>query len=428
MFFHKLPKVVALFLFVPVVLLMTPASRLYSQSSQPVDTARVKTGIEVLADIDFKPLKGKKVGLITNPTGVNYELKSTIDMLHESDNVELVALFGPEHGVRGNYSAGEKVGKTIDPKTGVPVYSLYGSRLAPTDSMLQDIDVLIYDIQDIGVRSYTYISTMGRSMEAAAENDVHFVVLDRPNPLGGNRIEGPVVEPAFESFVSQFPIPYVYGLTVGELARMLNGEGMIGEQKCRLTVIPMRRWERDMLFEDTGLPWVPTSPHIPYKRSPLYYVSTGILGELDVVSEGVGYTLPFHMYAAPWIEADKMADSLNALNLKGVQFRPVHYKPYYGGDKGKELHGVQIHIREAARLNLMALQFRFMEIHNKMYPEKNTFKEAREPRIRMFDKVVGTDSVRKVFMEQGSYESIEPILNKDVEAFREKSKMYHLYH
>ena len=258
----------------------------------------VKTGLEVLTEGQFHVLKGKKVGLITNPTGINRNLVSTVDILFNAPEVDLVALYGPEHGVRGDYTAGAHVGFFKDPKTGLPVYSLYGKNKKPSKEMLKGIDVLVYDIQDIGSRSYTYISTLGLAMEAAAENNVKMVVLDRPNPLGGLKMEGMVTEADFISFVSQFPIPYVHGLTVGELAVFLNNEKLLKNgAQCDLEVVKMQNWKRNMNFEATGLPWVASSPHIPHAHSSYYYPISGILGELYVYNIGVGYTLPFQLFA-----------------------------------------------------------------------------------------------------------------------------------
>ncbi len=252
--------------------------------------AQVKTGIDVLQERDFESLKGKRVGLVTNPTGIDNQLRSTIDILHE--NVNLVALFGPEHGVRGDFSAGDHVGNQVDIPTGLPVYSLYGKSRKPDPASLEQVDVIVYDIQDVGVRSYTFISTMGLVMEAASELNKEIVILDRPNPLGGNRVEGPLVEDGFHSFVSQYKIPYIYGLTCGELALFLNGEGMLKDgMKCSLTVVPMEGWERTMTFGTTGLQWVPTSPHIPDYNTAFFYPATGIIGELDPNMIGIGYTL-----------------------------------------------------------------------------------------------------------------------------------------
>ncbi len=391
-------------------------------------TEVVKTGIEVLRDHNFDILEGKKVGLITNPTGVDAKLKSTIDILFEAKNVQLVALFGPEHGVRGDFAAGDYVGNYEDSLTKLPVYSLYGKTRKPSSEILSGIDVLVYDIQDIGCRSYTYISTMGLAMEAAAENNIEFIVLDRPNPLGGSRVEGNIVEDGYESFVSQFKIPYVYGLTCGELARMLNSESMLGNGlKCDLKIVAMEGWKRNMTFTDTNLPWVPTSPHIPNKESALFYVSTGILGELGVVSEGVGYTLPFEILAADWIDPNLMTNKMNSLNLEGVLFRPITFKPFYGRDKGKELHGVQIYITDYSKINLVSIQFLFLQVNNELYPDKNPFKLCQESRLKMFDKVCGTSKIRELFSEDMKYQSIKNYLNKDIDKFKTLSKKYFLY-
>ncbi|HPN37258.1 MAG TPA: DUF1343 domain-containing protein [Melioribacteraceae bacterium] len=388
---------------------------------------KVKTGIEVLRDNNFDILKNKRIGLVTNPTGVDSKLKSTIDILFEAESVNLVALFGPEHGVRGDYAAGEYVDFYKDEKTGLPVYSLYGKTRKPNKDMLNGIDAIVYDIQDIGCRSYTYISTMGLLMEAASENNIEIIVLDRPNPLGGIRIEGNYAEPNFISFVSQFSIPYVYGLTCGELANYLNNEGLLKDKaKCSLTVIPMEGWKREMSFEETGLEWVPTSPHIPHKDSPFYYVLSGILGELDVISIGVGYTIPFQTFAAKWINGNDLANNLNSLNLPGVIFRPVTYKPYYAVYKGETINGVQIHITDFEKVNLTEIQFYFMQVHNILYPDKNIF-EMSKSRHHMFDKVSGSDNIRKLFSKNYKFDEIKEYLFKDVEDFRTKSKKYFMY-
>jgi len=391
-------------------------------------TAVVQTGIEVLRDRGFDSLLGKRVGLITNPTGVDSKLNSTIDILYNSKDVNLVVLYGPEHGVRGDHAAGERVESYTDEQTRLPVYSLYGKTRKPTRAMLKDVDVLVYDIQDVGCRSYTYISTMGLAMEAAAENNIEFVVLDRPNPLGGEKVEGNIVEKGFASFVSQFPIPYVYGLTCGELAAMLNEESMLEKGiKCRLTIIPMKNWKRSMTFDATGLPWAPTSPHIPTASTAMYYVATGILGELGTISEGVGYTIPFEIFAGRWINTVAIVEKLNALKLEGILFRPLTFKPFYGKLKDSMLHGVQLHITDPSKLNLMSLQFLFMQAHNEIYPDKNPFSMAGEANLRAFDRVVGTDEIRKRFVKRMKYEDIREYLEKDVEAFRTRSRKYCLY-
>jgi len=387
---------------------------------------QVKTGIEVLRDQNFKILQGKRVGLITNPTGVDRNLKSTVDILFEAQNVKLVALFGPEHGVRGDAHAGDKVDNITDTKTGLPVYSLYGKTRRANPEMLKGIDVLVYDIQDIGCRSFTFISTMGLAMEVAAENNIEFVVLDRPNPLGGEKIEGNLADSSFISFVSQFKIPYIYGLTCGELARMLNEENML-KKKCKLTVIKMKGWHRSMTWEQTGLEWVIASPHIPNKNSSYFYPVTGILGELGYLSIGVGYTLPFQMVGAPWINAEKFASAMNQLKLAGLEFRPIYFKPFYSVFKDENCQGVQIHIMDYRKAKLAEVQFYMMQELAKLYPDKAVFNNANKDRYNMFDKVSGSDQIRLRFAKNNSVADINDFWNKDVENYLKISKKYYLY-
>ncbi|MCE5331606.1 MAG: DUF1343 domain-containing protein [Bacteroidales bacterium] len=387
---------------------------------------QVKTGIEVLRSQKFQLLEGKRVGLITNPTGVDSDMKSTIDILFEAPNVKLVALFGPEHGVRGDSYAGDKVDNVTDPKTGLPVYSLYGKTRKATPEMLEGIDVLVYDVQDNGCRSFTYISTMGLAMEAAAENNIEFVVLDRPNPLGGKKIEGNLTEDPFISFVSQFKIPYLYGQTCGELALMLNEEKMLKKQ-CNLSIVKMKGWHRKMNWEDTGLEWVVASPHIPHKHSSYYYPATGILGELGYVSIGVGYTLPFQIVGAPWINADSLTNALNKLNLQGIAFRPIHFKPFYATFKDEHCHGVEIHIMNLKQAQLSEIQFYIMQELNKLYPAKAVFNNANRDRFNMFDKVSGSDQIRLKFSVNHSFDDIKGYWYKDADNYRNLSKKYYLY-
>ena len=421
--------VVALVAF--AVLLPSCTAEVQQEKSNKV----VKTGIDVLESNGFKQLQGKKVGLVTNPSGVNNKLVSTVDILANAPGVELVALYGPEHGVRGDIHAGDKVSDEVDSKTGVPVYSLYGKTRKPTPEMLKDVDAIVYDIQDNGCRSFTFISTLGLLMEAAAENGKEVIVLDRPNPLGGNKVEGNIVEAGNFSFVSQFEIPYLYGLTVGELAQMLNEEGMLkGEKgtndtivKCNLTVVPMEGWSRDMVYTDTRLPWVLPSPHMPQAETSYYYPATGILGELGYMSIGVGYTLPFQMVAAPWINAAEFADALNALNLPGVTFRPINVKPFYSVGKGENMGGVQIYITDYEKAHLTSIQFYIMQEVARMYPEHEVMANANTGRFRMFDLVSGSNFIREKFTETKQYKDIEDYWNKDVESFKQKSAKYHLY-
>lgn len=387
---------------------------------------RIQTGIEVLKKSNFKLLEGKRVGLITNPTGVDNQLKSTIDILHEAPNVNLVALFGPEHGVRGDVHAGDHVDNSSDPTTGLPVGSLYGKTRKATPDMLKGIDVLVYDIQDIGCRSFTYISTMGLAMEAAAENNIEFVVLDRPNPLGGLKVEGNLAEDGYISFVSQFKIPYLYGLTCGELAQMLNEENMLAKQ-CKLTVVKMKGWKRKMDYTQTGLQWIPSSPHIPHAHSAFFYPVSGIVGELGYLSIGVGYTIPFQMFAADWIKAEEFASALNKLHLPGVHFRPMHLKPFYSVGVGTQMQGVQVHLTDYQKANLSEIQFYVMQVIAQLYPDKAVFANANEKRFDMFDKVSGSNQIRLLFAKNNRFEDIQAYWNKDVEAFKKLSKKYYLY-
>ncbi len=389
---------------------------------------KMETGLEVLIKNKFDILQGKRVGLVTNPTGVDNQLVSTVDILHHAPGVKLAALYGPEHGVRGEFTAGEYVDSETDPTTGLPVYSLYGKTRKPSPEMLNDIDILVYDIQDIGSRSYTFISTLGLLMEAASEKGIPVVVLDRPNPLGGVRMEGAVTRPGFFSFVSQFAIPYIHGMTVGELAKFLNGEGLLTNGiKCDLRVVKMNGWSRKMLFGDTGLPWVPSSPHVPHGDTPLYYPATGIAGELYAVSIGVGYTIPFQTFAAEWINADSLASALGALKLPGVIFRPVHYKPYYSTLQGKMVHGVQIHLTDPSKAPLSLIQFYIMQEAHRLWPDKNLFEMCDQSRLSMFDKVCGTDEVRLAFTKSFRVDDILGLWNNDIPAFRARASKYFLY-
>lgn len=392
--------------------------------------AVVKPGIEVLRDGSFAQLQGKRVGLVTNPSGIDNNLKSTVDILNEAPGVKLVALFGPEHGVRGNAHAGDAVGDEVDVKTGVKMYSLYGRTHKPTPEMLRDIDVLVYDIQDIGCRSYTFYATMGVCMEACAENGKEFMVLDRPNPLGGNKVEGNLVEDGYFSFVSKYRIPYVYGLTPGELATLLNEEHHI-KGHANLTVIPMDGWTRDMKFRDTGMPWVLPSPQIPTPESAFFYPLSGIIGELYIFNTGIGYTLPFQLFCATWADADRVCDAMNALNLPGLLFRPINVKPFFvtsvdvNQDK-KEVHGVQTYITDVDKANLTLTQFYFLQVMHELYPEVKIF-EQNPKRYAMFDKVCGSKEIRERFTKRYRVEDMADYWNKDVEDFKMLSSKYYIY-
>ena len=389
--------------------------------------AQVRTGIDVLEEEDgLGMFAGKRVGLLTNPTGVDAHLKSTIDIFYESPDVNLTTLFAPEHGVRGNQYAGPSVSNDKDDLTGLPVYSLHGKVRKPTPDMLRNVDVIVYDIQDVGCRSYTFISSLGLLMEAAAENDKEVVVLDRPNPLGGNKVEGPLVEQGYFSFVSQFAIPYIYGLTCGELATLINAERPAGK-RCRLSVVKMQGWHRNMTFAQTGLPWVPTSPQIPTSETACFYPMTGICGELGALNIGVGYTLPFHLFAAKWIDAIDFANAMNNLNLPGLAFRPIVFQPFFGSASGSTLQGVQVYITDYEVASLTEVQFYAIQVLHHLYPSKDVFTLGNVKSFAMFDNVCGSAKVRSLFSKRYQFSDVQQFWRKDAAAFRKKSAAYFLY-
>jgi uncharacterized protein YbbC (DUF1343 family) len=389
---------------------------------------RVMLGNEVLAAEGFKVLAGKRVGLITNPSGVNRRLESTLDVLRAAPGVTLVALFGPEHGIYGDVPAGDKVESRTDARTGLPVHSLYGATRKPTPAMLQGLDVLVYDLQDTGCRSYTFISTMGEAMAACGEAGIEFMVLDRPNPLGGERIEGPLVaQENFRSFVSRWDIPYVYGLTCGELAGLINDRGWI-KPRCQLTVVPMRGWRRTMVWRDTGLPWVPASPHVPHGESPLFQVATGMLGEIGNVSIGVGYTLPFQTVGMPKVNPQALAAKLNGYALPGVRFRPLTYKPYYATYKDEIVGGVQLFFTDPAVAPLTAINYYALEAL-KQVAGRDVLAEAvkANKKFDMFDKVNGTDATRLALQAGKSAAEIVAGWKAGEEKFRAERQQYLRY-
>lgn len=416
-----------------VLVLVMSLSSLNVQARKQNDSKAVKLGIEVLRDRGFEGLVGKRVGLVTNPSGVDSELRSTIDILYNAPGVHLVALYGPEHGVRGDVYAGGKVDDAKDALTGLPVYSLYGSTRKPTPEMLKDIDIMVYDIQDVGVRSYTFISTLGLVMEACAEKGIPVMVLDRPNPLGGKKIEGSYVEDGYYSFVSQYKIPYVYGLTVGELAIMINEEGLNRGQKgnqdparCRLFVVAMEGWTRDMTYQDTGLPWVLPSPNIPFADSPMYYASSGVCGELyGYLNIGIGYTLPFQVFGAEWMDPNALKARLESYNIPGVSFRTIWFKPFSGSLAGKLVGGVQYFFTDYEEARLTETQFYVMQAVTELYPDKKAFEVVSG--VGLFDKVCGTDYIRNTFSATYKIADIQKYWRKDEADFRSLSTKYYLY-
>ena len=387
--------------------------------------AQVQLGSEVLTANGFKELQGKRVGLITNPSGVSRNGESTIDLLRRAPGVKLVALFGPEHGVYGDVNAGEWVAERTDQRTGLPVHSLYGATRKPTPAMLKSLDALAYDLQDTGVRSYTFISTMGLAMEACAEAGIEFIVLDRPNPLGGERVEGPLVDDRFRSFVGQWNIPYAYGMTCGELARMINDEGWI-KKPCKLTVVPMHGWRRSMVWRDTGLLWRPSSPNVPRGDSPLYYAATGLFGELaggSGTSIGTRLRRPFDCVIAPWLDANKMRAAMQGYGLRGISF-PTFSVTH----EGQRLHGVLLKINEPARAPLVAINFYLLDAIEKA-SGRDLFAEVVQRRkdFQMFDKVCGTDEIRRELRAGKSATEIVDSWKAGEDGFRRRREDYLLY-
>jgi uncharacterized protein YbbC (DUF1343 family) len=390
--------------------------------------ADVKLGIDVLEERQFAELKGKRVGLITNATGLDSHGVSTVDILRQAPDVHLVALFGPEHGVYGSDWAGVYVPSSIDKHTGLPVYSLYGPNKKPTLEMLKGIDVLVYDIQDIGCRSYTFISTLGLAMEAAGEAGIKFYVLDRPNPLNGNRVEGMMPGPGYRNFECQWDIPYVYGLTPGELAYMIESSKGWIKKKPALTIVPMVGWYRSMYWKDTGLIWVPTSPHIPTAETSLFYVATGFLGEAGGISHGIGYTLPFQLVGHPSFDSFTITGELNQLGVPGVLFRPATFEPFYGVFKNRVISGSELFFTDPDQVNLCNLA---VQILCQMY---------HEPGIRMFkadasgdagpdafDKIAGGDALRLAIEKGETPEEIIASWQAGLSDFREARRHYLLY-
>ncbi|MGE1165024.1 exo-beta-N-acetylmuramidase NamZ family protein [Peribacillus simplex] len=379
---------------------------------------KVSPGIEVLLKEEKNVLRGKKVGLITNPTGIDSKLTSIVDLLHDDPDINLTALFGPEHGVRGDAQAGASVEYYMDEKTGLPVYSLYGKTKKPTPEMLKDVEVLVFDIQDVGTRYYTYIYTMAYAMEAARENDIPIIVLDRPNPQGGESVDGPVLEPEFSSFVGMYPIPLKHGMTVGELATLFNKEFKIGAD---LKVIKMRGWKRDMDYDDTGLPFVLPSPNMPTVSTSFVYPATGLI-EGTNVSEGRGTTKPFELIGAPYINSDELAGKLNALRLPGVKFRAASFTPTFSKHAGKLSHGVEIYVTDRAEFKAVPTGLHIIKTIHDLYPDDFEFLAANN-----FNLLIGNGWVKSRIEEGSSVDEIMKEYQVKQDAFKKVRKNYLLY-
>lgn len=361
----------------------------------------VKVGIDLLFNEDYLSLiKGKKIGLITNQTAINANKLSTVEVIKNKENIygyKLVAIFAPEHGLHGDFYGESEFSDTVD-DDGVPIYSLHGKTRRPTDVMLKNIDVLIYDIQDIGSRSYTYETTLYYAMEEASKRRISVMVLDRPNPLNGVIVDGPMLEEKWRSFVGYINVPYVHGMTIGELAQFFNAEYKVN---CNLTVVPMEGWQRQMSFQETGLLWIPTSPNIPESCTALYYPTTGIFGELPLVNIGIGYTLPFKLVGAPWIDAHVFAQKLNAQKFPGVYFKPYFFRPFYGRYAHENCQGVLVLVTNPLTYKPVSTQYLLIGILKSLYPAK--FSESLEnmpgSRKDMFCKVCGTDDIYNMLQD-----------------------------
>lgn len=362
---------------------------------------KVKVGVDqLLLQENAKLLKGKKIGLITNQTAIGSDFKSTVEILKSGalkGDYQLIALFAPEHGINGAAYAFQSVAESKD-LDNIPIFSLYGDTKRPSEEMLKNIDLLIFDIQDIGSRSYTYISTMFYAMEEAAKKNISFLVLDRPNPINGVIVDGPMLETKWRSQIGYINIPYCHGMTVGELARFFNSEYQIN---CKLEVVPMKDWKRSMTFSDTGLPWIPTSPYVPEMDTPLYYSTTGILGELRLVSIGIGYTLPFKLVGAPWINAEQFALNLNNQKFPGVWFQPFYFKPMFGRFAKLDCQGVLIVVTDPLKFKPMSTQYLILGMLKSLYPQQ--FQESLKVAGKYKDtlcRLSGTDEILRIMMEE----------------------------
>ena len=399
-------------------------------SGPPSAQMRVVTGATVAAMSDWRQFAGQRIGLITNQTGRAGNLH-IVDSLAASPSVRLAALFGPEHGVRGTVEAGANIGNARDPRTGVQQFSLYGATRKPTPEMLRGLDVLMFDIQDVGVRSYTYISTMGLAMQAAAAAGLPFVVLDRPNPLSGIAVAGFTLEPAHRSFVGQYPIPITHGMTVGELATMIKGEHWLpGLQSLRLSIVQTTGWSRTMMWPDTGLPWIATSPNIPTFASALTYPGIGIVGTTRV-NEGCGTPAPFTQFGAPWIPAAATASSLNAAQLPGVQFLPAAYTPQSIPNvapnpqfKGQNIGGVRIVVTDATRYRPVDVGVHVLAVLQRHATAQNTDLFGALP---MFHAIAGTRRLHQMVTADAPGREIVAAWTADAEAFKQRRAKYLLY-
>ena len=384
----------------------------------PRASTGVRTGVDVLATTPLPVLAGKRVVLITNHTGVGRDGASTIDLLAAAPGVRLAALFAPEHGIRGAAEAGEKVTSGVDERTGLTIHSLYGETRKPTPQMLNGIDALVFDIQDVGARPYTYVSTMALGMQAAAEHRIPFVVLDRPNPINGTAVEGAVLDTAFATFVGMYPIPARHGMTVGELARMFNQAFGIGAE---LHVVPVQGWRRDDWFDETGLPWVNPSPNIRSLQAAIHYPGT-VFFEGTNLSEGRGTDRPFEQTGAPWLRAGDVVREMNAMNLPGVRFEEVRIAVQAGAARfpGQAIPGVRLVATDREAYRPVAASLLLIDAIHRMHPRDF------EWRVAHFDRLAGTDRLRQAIIA-GGLPALLREWERDAQAFLATRRPYLLY-
>jgi uncharacterized protein YbbC (DUF1343 family) len=382
------------------------------QSTSTV-TSRVLTGIDLYESMNSEPLSGKRIGLITNQTGVDSRGLRTSALFSHMRDVKLIALFSPEHGIEGK--AEGAVASATDAANGVPVYSLYGETRRPTDAMLKGIDVLIFDVQDAGVRFYTYVTTMAYCMEEAAKHHITFIVFDRPDPLGGNVIEGPMLDAGRLSFTGYFPMPVRYGMTMGELARMFNAENKIGAD---LEVMSMRGWKRSMAYDETGLRWIPPSPNLRTINAAFLYPGIEIL-QAGGVSVGRGTEAPFEMIGAPWIRADEFATVLNGRKIPGVSFAPGQFTPSADPYGGQVCQGVTISITDRGSLRAMRVGLEVADALHKMYPERFHLE-------KMIELLGSQATIERLGRGDGPADIVEG-WSTDLDRFRRMREKYLLY-
>ena len=412
---------VRLLLVVLILALVVPAVG-HAQDA-PAPSGQVRTGLEVVLQDMPEALRGKRIGLITNPTGVTPDLRSGADLLAARRDTHLAALFGPEHGIRGNSGAGATVANATDPKTGLPVYSLYGGNRKPSPAMLRGLDALVFDIQDVGARFYTYVSTMALAMQAAAENNLLFVVLDRPDPLGGELVEGPVLDPRWSSFIGMYPIPIVHGMTVGELAEYINTESHVN---ARLLVVKMEGWNRSMWFDRTGLPWVMTSPGIPHFGTAVLYPAMGPVGDTNL-SVGVLTTKPFEFVGQTFVYPPRLRAALEARHPAGVAFREVYWSGEPWTDSGGPHYaGVEVRVTDRAAYRPVRLTLEIVDVFRQLYP--NNFRWGGKWGDQyVFDIDMGTDEVRRAFLAGRSPAQIEDSWQPGLARFMQIREKYLLY-